>query len=797
MAMHDVSFVVPVFGTEEYLLRCLRSIARQTFSHKNIQVVVVDDCSPANTASDIVSTFRSENPELDVSFVRHVKNEGLYSARRTGVLSADGHYIFSLDSDDEIEPDLCVKLIKKATTDVLDIVQCRMMEFGPNGKSEDSFHAFPTLSGNDFVHLFLEGKIHWPMCGKLIRRDVYCKALGSLDKVLGGTPHINSMEDLLQFFPMVLQAPSFGSIDYFGYRYNVVSSSLSHGLASSESKWNKLCADVRLVRETILALAKGQNFSEKRMESVEGLFTPTAVNVLRNGIGRLFEKQRSRCLARWLDVMNPAAVLSKLDSTLENEAYKALNEEHRFQEASFHGETKRVAIVIGRFFMGGTERVISRLLSIWKQYLPHIRCVLVTFSPQTEDDFPIPSGVPRIVLDPDVVQGDLLWRFREIVNQYDIDTVLVSNVLLYHTASIGAWSRLSGLRTIGMIHGSFAYYLSFLASENRARNNRYAMFDMLTCVSKINAMVWRSLGLPQAVFVRNPPPSVNNCELPEQIEKHAVLFVGRLSEEKRPDRAIRAFAGIVRQIPDAKLYIVGAPDPGKESILAQCQSLATNLGISDSVVFCGFRADVDVYFRKTELLLLTSRYEGAPVVLAEAKQYGVPVVAMDLPYLDGIGEENGCVMTPQDDCDSMADAAVAILSDEKRKSELRSNARKAAMSFTEEQCAMCWREVFSGKHPHWDDDDLVFHDDTVIILKSFRDILHEYDEEKRKVADYRIWLEWRHRLDAEKRLSQISQSLSWRIGRALTWPLRSSYELFRSLQRRIARIHQSSQLTQN
>lgn len=73
-----------------------------------------------------------------------------------------------------------------------------------------------------------------------------------------------------------------------------------------------------------------------------------------------------------------------------------------------------------------------------------------------------------------------------------------------------------------------------------------------------------------------------------------------------------------------QLKIVGA-GPDEEKL----KKLAEKLGISDRVSWLGFRKDPYSEFKEITALLLTSRYEGFPMVLVEANQRGIPVISSD------------------------------------------------------------------------------------------------------------------------------------------------------------------------
>lgn len=98
--MNDlVSIVIPAYNRENTIERAVRSVLYQTY--KNIEVIVVDDCSKDNTKSIVLNNFGNDNR---VIYHCLEKNSGACVARNKGVELSNGKYIAFLDSDDEFVP---------------------------------------------------------------------------------------------------------------------------------------------------------------------------------------------------------------------------------------------------------------------------------------------------------------------------------------------------------------------------------------------------------------------------------------------------------------------------------------------------------------------------------------------------------------------------------------------------------------------------------------------------------------------------------------------------------------------
>ena len=92
--MERISVIVPVYGVEAYLDRCVRSLVEQSYA--NLEIILVDDGSPDNCGT-MCDSWAEKDRRIKVI---HKKNGGLSDARNAGLCIATGEYIAFVDSDD-------------------------------------------------------------------------------------------------------------------------------------------------------------------------------------------------------------------------------------------------------------------------------------------------------------------------------------------------------------------------------------------------------------------------------------------------------------------------------------------------------------------------------------------------------------------------------------------------------------------------------------------------------------------------------------------------------------------------
>lgn len=113
-----LSVIIPVFNVEEYLEQCIESVLLQ--KNVSFEVILVDDGS-TDKSGTICDAFADKDCRVKVI---HQKNTGHTTARQKGFLASSGDYILMIDSDDWIDPDMFQTMMKKASDDDADIVQC-------------------------------------------------------------------------------------------------------------------------------------------------------------------------------------------------------------------------------------------------------------------------------------------------------------------------------------------------------------------------------------------------------------------------------------------------------------------------------------------------------------------------------------------------------------------------------------------------------------------------------------------------------------------------------------------------
>lgn len=175
------------------------------------------------------------------------------------------------------------------------------------------------------------------------------------------------------------------------------------------------------------------------------------------------------------------------------------------------------------------------------------------------------------------------------------------------------------------------------------------------------------------------PPAIDR-EIARQLlglplEVPVVMFVGRLTAIKRPDRLVEAFGMVLERIPEAVLAVAGEGE-----LLEEVRRSVERLG--DSVRLLGWQSDVGRLYAAADLVVISSDNEGMPMTLIEAAMAGVPGVTTDVGSASEVVVHGSTGLVVAPDARDLADAIIVLLVDDDRRSDMgRAAAEQAIVRF--------------------------------------------------------------------------------------------------------------------
>lgn len=150
--MIKLSIIVPIYGVEQYLRKCVDSLLAQDLPSSEYEVILVDD-GGKDECPQICDEFAAANKHIRVI---HRENGGLSAARNSGIEDAQGEYVMFVDSDDYIEPNVLKGLLAQIERDKLDVLRYRLQYVNPQYEVYNPYKSDP-FKGNDYSEIPTDG----------------------------------------------------------------------------------------------------------------------------------------------------------------------------------------------------------------------------------------------------------------------------------------------------------------------------------------------------------------------------------------------------------------------------------------------------------------------------------------------------------------------------------------------------------------------------------------------------------------------------------------------------------------
>lgn len=325
---------------------------------------------------------------------------------------------------------------------------------------------------------------------------------------------------------------------------------------------------------------------------------------------------------------------------------------------------RRVLFVLPSLRGGGAERTVVILLRLLdrSRFEPHLALLdsVGSYLNELPKDMEVHHlGVRRVRY----AVPSLVWLMRRLRPQVAVSSLIELNLAMAAAAAFlpqGPKLLLREDTSVGAQFGS-----NRRGPKRWLYQHLYARADQIICVADyvLNDLA-ANFHIPREKLLRiyNPVEIDRVRQMaaekgnPYPNSNPRFVAVGRLAKVKGFDILLEAMAQARRELPLAELVILG-----EGPLEAELKRQARQLGLNDAVHFPGFQPNPYGHMKHADVFVLSSRYEGLPLVLLEALALGLPVVAADCP--GGVREAvAGCpsarLAAPQD-ATALAEAMIS------------------------------------------------------------------------------------------------------------------------------------------
>lgn len=291
---------------------------------------------------------------------------------------------------------------------------------------------------------------------------------------------------------------------------------------------------------------------------------------------------------------------------------------------------------------------------------------------ETRDGYTLVRTSSKVDLFGNKLFADTLGHLRD--EEYDV--IHAHSHLFYSSNVAAAYGRFDDTPLAVTCHGLDSQRTPEWLSKAHLRTVgrwTYNTADVVFCYTPTEREILHDIGVTGPVRVvengvdtERFSPTGDSAERIDDVDRRAILFVGRLVGGKHPQDLLDAFDRVHEEYPDAALFYCGG-GPLQERL----ESRTAEAGLDDDVEFLGhvpYERMPSVY-RAADLVVLTSRTEGLPRTVLEALACETPVVSTRLDQIVPIVERAGETV-PVGDVDALATTLVEILDSPGRLREL-------------------------------------------------------------------------------------------------------------------------------
>lgn len=185
------------------------------------------------------------------------------------------------------------------------------------------------------------------------------------------------------------------------------------------------------------------------------------------------------------------------------------------------------------------------------------------------------------------------------------------------------------------------------------------------------------------------------AELGIPLDAPVITTIGRLNAQKGHATLIAAAPIVAKQFPQVRFLIAGDGD-----LLGPLKAQASALGVSATTVFAGHRTDVPEILAATDIVCISSNYEGTPLVLFEAMAAAKAVVSTSVDGCAEIIEEGRTgLLVPPRDPEKLGAALCRVLAEPSLREALGNQAKEASKRYDIQACVRAMERIYDRLLP--------------------------------------------------------------------------------------------------
>lgn len=344
---------------------------------------------------------------------------------------------------------------------------------------------------------------------------------------------------------------------------------------------------------------------------------------------------------------------------------------------------------------GGTERVAIIIMNELNKMEEFNVSVVSLVEKEKDPFFELDKSIPRYTIYNNVVRGithigGIINRTRKVVKEHDIDVLIDIDGILEMYTIPAKW--MSGVKVISWEHYNF-YQHPVVPYRKYTRKMAARWADAIVTLTEEDKGYYTSnLNVKCPIqCIYNPVMWKANAGEYDSDSK-IILSAGRLTYQKGFDILVDVADLFLNKYPDWKWIVLGEGEDRQ-----MLEEKTKEKGLDKQLLFPGNVNNIDEYYAKATMFVMTSRFEGLPMTLLETKPFKLPIVSFDCKTgpKELIQEGVNGYLIEENDIQGMSDGICRLIESEVNRINFSNNAQLDMEKFELDGIIQEWKELLS------------------------------------------------------------------------------------------------------
>lgn len=340
---------------------------------------------------------------------------------------------------------------------------------------------------------------------------------------------------------------------------------------------------------------------------------------------------------------------------------------------------------------GGTERVAIIIANELNKLKEYNVSVLSLVEKEKEPFFALDKSIPRYIIYDHVVRGithigGIINRTRKVIKKHNIDVLIdIDGILEMYTIPTKLFTK---VKIISWEHYNF-YQHPVVPYRKYTRRMAAKWADAIVTLTEEDKGYYTSnlnVRCPiQCIY--NPIIWKKNIKEYDSDSK-IILSAGRLTYQKGFDILIDVAALFLKDYPDWKWIVLGEGEDRE-----MLEKKTKEKGLDNQLLFPGNVSNIDEYYAKAAMFVMTSRFEGLPMTLLEAKVHRLPIISFDCKTGPSELIEHGVngYIVEVENIHKISDMILQLMNNQKNREEFSNNALNNMDRFNLNNLVGAWK----------------------------------------------------------------------------------------------------------